>query len=326
MVTFAEHPVPCWYLSHVGAMGPRLPVASAFHPVLSALGRKCPYWLVAAVIGDIVRPPAGGLHPLEPATEREVAELVEPFGLIGTAFRLPEADSLESVREAVPESIRASRPALVRWQGGRSGWWFPLIGHDEGCRHVLARTWGQRHHEFTTLGLETFRGVSDLRFCLFTPAAPLGSPAELARKGLERIATLLRKGDPMEPEATATVAAHLGLAEALTSLSPSEAGDPDVVDSIAANVECSYNAKREARAFFSTVSRWLPAQADRLEKAAYYYDRLARLFRPAAEDFTGADHAAAMLKRPEKRTALAETYRAAARIEARAVRLLEDII
>jgi len=294
--------------------------------VLSALGRKCPYWLVAAVTGDVVRPMAGGLHPPEPATEREVAELAEPFGLIAATFSLPEGDSLESVREAVPESIRASCPAMVRWRGEGSGWWFPLIGHDEGCRHVLARAWGQRHHEFTSLGLETFRGITDLRFCLFTPAAPLASQTELASRGLKQIAAVLRQGEPAEPEGAATVAAHLGLAEALTSLSRSEARDPGLADTLAADVECSYNAKREALAFFSIVSRWLPAQAGKLEKAAYYYDRLSRLFGPAAGDFTGADKAAAMLQRPEKRAALAETYRVAARIEARAASLLEGII
>jgi hypothetical protein len=262
---------------------------------------------------------------MEPVPETEVAEIGTPFGLAGTAFDLQQAESLDDIREALSESIQESRPALVLCRPEGRGWWFPLIGYDQGCRHVFARGWGQRYDRYTPVGLETFRGVSDIRLCLFTSVTAAESNAALARKGLERVREVAQGESAAAPQESPTVTSHRLLAEALENLSASEANDPDIVYTVSTNVECAFHAKREAQAFFSAVTRWLPEEAGPLEKAAYLYGRLSLLFGPAARDFARMETAAAMLKRPEKRAALAQTYRAAARIEARALRVLQSV-
>ena len=318
MITFAASPVPSWYLSQVSEMGPRLPVSSALHPVLVAAGRKYPYWLTAAVTGDIVRPVATGLGHGGQAQPPEVASMAADLGLTCTAFGPGGAGALGAFRAGTQESIGNTLAGLVWWRDEDEGWWYPLIGHDRDCRHILIRTWGQKHHEFRRIDLDSIASGPDFQACLVrgpTPSQPL---PDLARKAL------CRAVDVALPAATDSGRMNLfegyeRLAEGLSGLSEAEAADPGTARMVASNVACLCNAKHAAYEFCAQSQVWLPAWATFLEGAGLYYGKLTALLNPASAEFGDLDSARRLLARPEKRIALAQTLRAAARVESRAI-------
>ena len=316
MITFAASPVPSWYLSQVSEMGPRLPVSSALHPVLVAAGRKCPYWLAAAVTGDIARPVATG-HGGQ-AQPPEVAGMAADLGLTCTAFGPGGADALEAFRTGTQESIGNALPSLIWWRDEDEGWWYPLIGHDRDCRHILIRTWGQKRHEYRRLDLGSIASGPEFRACLVRGPAPSPPLPDLARKALCRAVEVAL------PAATDSGRMNLfegyeRLAEALSGLSEAEAADPRTARMVTSNVACLCNAKHAAYEFCSRSQFWLPAWATFLEAAGLFYGKLIALLTPVSADFGDIGSARRLLARPEKRTALAQTLRAAARVESRAI-------
>lgn len=319
MITTDVSPSPCWYLSHVGVMEDRLPLASGLHPVLVALGRKYPYWLVAAAAGDILRP-AGGLRQKTPAVSLAAVESVAAhFRLKTTGFDFLGQAGVEAFQEDLTRSIAESRPGLAWWPQEHEGWWYPVIGHDSGCRHVFIRTWGQRFHEYEALELEVVRRVG-ARLCLFEPVSPPPPEALLARLALEQCVQVARE---YEHEGAAGATSFDGWSQALEALSDDEAADPDVAREVGLGFLGILNSKRGALEFCVRATRWLRQEANHIERARSSFARVVTLLQPAAADFGGCESAAAMLRRPEKRQALARTYRAAGRMETRAIREFE---
>lgn len=302
-------------------MGPRLPLASSLHPVLGALGRKYPYWLVASVTADIVRPYGDSLHLPSPVSIQEIEEAASVFLLKTKSLLLPQDITPQDLQQCLLQSISEARPGLVWWRHQGDGWWYPLIGHDEGCSHFFIRTWGQRHHEYHTLSLD-----SAASFCLFEPLSPPPPESVVARKALERSAKGAG-GKSGSAASTARPPATLeNWAQSLENLPRSDAVRPDVAYAVATSFECALNGKRAALEFCSRASRWLPVETSFLEKARCFFDLFVSLLQPAAVDFGSQEKAEVALKKDEKRIALARTYRAAARLEARAIFELEAAV
>ena len=315
MITTREAPVPCWYLSQVGAMGGRLPLASAFQPILAAMGRKYPYWLVAAATGDIVRT-IGGYSLAAELVSKEVLEgAANVFGLTSELQLLSNESAVEAMKEQLARSIADARPALVWCQNGNDDWWYPLIGHDEGCRHLLWRSWGQTSHDYHGLNSERPDLIGNSAVCLFEPISEAPTQPELAKRALHHA-----------PRVFGQQAGYEDQAQMLDGMEEAENVNLQTIFSVARGFECILNSKRAAVEYCERSIRLLPVQAEFLERAGFHFARLVSLLAPAAADFGSIQSVPKMINREEKRKALANTYRVAARFEERAVKELEAVV